>query len=268
MVSFMASRRDILMGASAALLLHRSKAETGSSFRFIQIADTHFGQNNHTELTIQLAEQIKRLPYHIQCAVHTGDIVHDLILDDAVVQAGKRAMSGLDMPIHYVPGNHDILRENLEHTRVAYEKHYGKLLEVHDYGALVIVTVYTEPLALGFDAAGYHPLKAMEEVLQELHGRSVVVCHHTPCMGNLYNDREHPGWPEPARRTWVDLLNRHEVTAVLTGHFHRDEFYWLGKVPMFVCPPVSISWGRQTAYRIFTFENGRLSYRTQHLAAD
>lgn len=262
----MISRRELLMGASTALLLAKAKAATSLVVRFIQITDTHFGQRNHLDLTIKLIDQINRLPYRIDFAVHTGDIMHDLILDEATVKAGLDAMSGLNMPVYYVPGNHDILHDNFTPTRQAFEKNFGKLLGIHEHGELTVATIYTEPLARSFEIQDFHPLDDLESALKALDGKPAIVCHHTPCVGNLYNDREYSGWPDEAGKEWIALLNRYKVKAVLAGHFHRDEFQWLGKVPLFVCPPVSTTWGRLPAYRIYSLENGRLAYRTQYLA--
>lgn len=261
----MFNRRDILLGASAALCLPKARAAAEAAVRFVQITDTHFGQRNHHQVTEQLARQINSLPMRIDFAVHTGDIMHDCILDEEPVAAGLRAMGGLNMPVHYVPGNHDILRTNHEPTRAAYEKHFGKLLDVHEYGGLAVVTAYTEPLAGSFDAPGFKPFEELEAALEALRGKPAVVCHHTPCVGNLYNNRDYSGWPAQTRGAWMALLNRHKVVGVLAGHFHRDEFHWLGNVPLHVCPPVSLSWGRQPAYRIYAFEHGRLNHRTQYL---
>jgi UDP-2,3-diacylglucosamine pyrophosphatase LpxH len=75
----------------------------------------------------------------------------------------------------------------------------------------------------------------------------------------------YPGWPPAARERFEQLVNAANVKGVLSGHFHRDELHWLGKVPVFVSAPVADYWGRQGSFRLYEYRDGRLSYRTIYL---
>ncbi len=55
------------------------------------------------------------------------------------------------------------------------------------------------------------------------------------------------------------------MVAAIAGHFHRDEFHDLGGVPLLVAAPVSGRFGRQTSFRIYEYDSGRLTYRTWYL---
>jgi Icc protein len=263
----MMKRRYILAGLASMPLATPLWAVTGHPpLRFVQLTDTHFGQHNHLELTAQLIEQINHLPMNIDFAIHTGDIMNDSILNETALAKALNVMSKLRMPVYYVPGNHDILPQNQLITRAAYEKNFFPMIGINPCPGLAVITLYTEPLARGFDLSGFDPLSELDKALTSLHGKPTILCHHTPCMQNFYLNQEHPGWPDQQKKKWINLLNQHKVLAVLAGHFHRDEMYWLDKVPLHIAPPVSKLWERQPAYRIFTFENGRLIYRTQYLA--
>jgi 3',5'-cyclic AMP phosphodiesterase CpdA len=261
----MIKRRHFIASLSALTAAPAFAGRGSGTVRFVQITDTHFGQRNHDELTDKIIKQVNKLPMAIDFAVHTGDIMNNTILTDAAVNKGLEVMSGLKVPVHYVPGNHDILRKNHEPTRSAFERQLGKLHDVHEYNGLVLVTIYTEPLAGSFKVPGFDPLTELENSLRKLRGKSIVVAHHSPCVGNFYNNREYKGWPAGTRDRWITLLNKYHVKGVIAGHFHRDEMFWLDQVPLHICPPVSLSWGRQPAYRIFIYENGKLNYRTQYL---
>jgi hypothetical protein len=95
--------------------------------------------------------------------------------------------------------------------------------------------------------------------------RPIILFHHSPCVGDLYQGRRYPGWPDKNRTQWIALLNAHSVKAVIAGHFHRAEHHWLGNVPLYIAPPLSWYYGRQSSYRIYQYKNGRLSFRTQYL---
>lgn len=263
----MINRRDMLLGASAAATLPAFPASGKKTTRFIQITDSHIGQRGrqHEKIMKQLVGQMNRLPMSIDFAIHTGDIVHDNILDEDATLQTKAIFDSLDMPVHFTPGNHDILHRKQSEMTEVFEKHFGKLVDVHDYEGLALVTVYTEPLAKNVVVPGFQPLEELDATLDLLKGKPVIVAHHIPSVGSFYNNRDHKGWPQETTARWTELLNRHSVTAVIAGHFHRSELFRLGEVPLHVAPPVSTSWGRQPAYRIYTLENNHLSYRTQYL---
>ena len=75
----------------------------------------------------------------------------------------------------------------------------------------------------------------------------------------------HSGWKKEIRNKWVELLNQYNVKAVITGHFHRDEHHWLGKVPLYVYSPISGYWDRQLTYRIYEYRDAKIGYRTQYI---
>lgn len=261
----MIQRRNFLLSLPAFTAAPALGVGNAKAVRFIQLTDTHFGQRNHEAITATIIKQINKLPMKIDFAVHSGDIMNNAILDEAAVEKGRKVMSGLKVPVHYVPGNHDILRKNHAPTRQAFEADFGSLHQVHEYNGLAMVTLYTEPLAGSFKALRFDPLTELEKTLKHLKGKPIVMAHHSPCVGNFYNNRSYKGWPESTRNRWITLLNTYKVTGVIAGHFHRDEMFWLGNVPLHICPPVSLSWGRQPAYRIFSYENGKLNYRTQYV---
>ena len=95
--------------------------ESGAQFYFVHITDTHFGDANHYARTEKIIELVNDLPMEIKCVVHTGDITSDNILQDSIVTRGLAILSELEVPIHYVAGNHDILEYDLQATRRQYE---------------------------------------------------------------------------------------------------------------------------------------------------
>jgi 3',5'-cyclic AMP phosphodiesterase CpdA len=232
---------------------------------FVQITDTHWGDKDHIERTRKIVEQINRLPFDVQFVVHTGDITMDRVEDVQTVSEGLRVLKNLKVPVHFVPGNHDILENRLKATRRAYEKAFNSLLYVEEYGGVVFAFVYTEPLARSFSLKGYKPLAQLEKALRRNQGKPVIVFHHTPSVADFYENRMHKGWTDSIRDKWLRLLNSYEVKAVIAGHFHRDEHHWLGAVPLYVCSPVAGYYGRQATFRIYEYQNGRISYRTQYL---
>ena len=240
-------------------------AESGTRFYFVQITDTHFGERDHLERTRKLVDLINRLPYEIACVVHTGDIFADNITDSAVRDAGLGVLRGLRAPLHLLPGNHDILQKHLEKTATDYTRSVGPLLQVVEHHGVAFILAYTEPLALGFALDGYEPLRELEAALARSAGKPVILFHHRPAVDDYYAFASSPGWSGPARAGLEKLLAAHDVKAVITGHFHRDELHWVGGRPVFAAPPVAAYWGRQAGFRLYEYRDGRLGYRTIYL---
>lgn len=234
-------------------------------FYFVQIADTHLEDEDNLERTRKAVELINSLPMAIKCVVHTGDITTGRIEDHGLMDSCLSVLGELAVPVHYVPGNHDILTENLEPTCEAYRQRFGGLISQAEYDNVVFIFVYTEPLRRSFTVKGYEPLEQLEEHLRKARGQPVIVFHHAPSVDDFYNNEFHTRWKEEIRQNWVRLLNAYDVDAVIAGHFHRDEQHWLGDVPLFVSAPVSGYWGRQATFRLYEYRGGKIGYRTQYI---
>ncbi len=245
------------------MLLAALTALAGEPFFFVQVTDAHLGQDDHFERMREVVRQIVELPMDVEFVALTGDIVDDCITDSEIVDQVFQTLEPLRVPVHFLPGNHDILEEDIAATTAAFTNRFGPLISSAEYNGVRCVFVYTEPLTGEVQIPGYDPLSALEPLLA---GPDVLVFHHTPSVDSFYNGKAHAGW---GRRDvgplWVELLNFYDVKAVIAGHFHSEEMHWLGEVPLFVCPPVSGRFGRQAAFRIYRYENGRLSYRNQYL---
>lgn len=234
----------------------------GEPFFFVQLTDTHFGQGDHFERAEAAVKRINALPVDIAFVAVTGDIVHDRITDEKLVDRVLQVMDQLDAPVHFVPGNHDLLKSDPAGTVAAFTNRFGPLISSAEYHGVQCLFVCTEPLAGGVEVEGFDPLTEAESLLSD---GPALVFHHIPSSDDFYNNRMHGGWGETdAGRQWKELLGRHSVKAVFAGHFHRDELLDVGGIPLFVAPPLSGRLGRQAAFRIYEYRDGQILYRTQY----
>lgn len=234
-------------------------------FYFVQITDTHFGDRGPIERASMIVDRINHLPMDVKFVLHSGDITMNRIDDPVTVANGLAVLNELAVPIHYVPGNHDILLEKLDATKRTYTNKFGPLVTSVQYDGVTFIFIYTEPLAKSFSLDGYDPLQQLENCLNQTGKTPVVICHHTPCLENFYRNEMHEGWKKDIRDQWVKLINSYNVKAVIAGHFHRDEHHWLGEVPLYVSSSVAGYWERQATFRIYEYKNGKISYRTQYI---
>lgn len=239
---------------------------TAPIVRFVQITDTHHGAPLHQLRLEQAIERINALPFPIAFVVHTGDLASDNLANPGVAAAVSNTLSRLKAPLVVLPGNHDILPQKRDETLAAYRTHFGPLATRLETDGIVLLALYTEPLRRSVSIPGYDPIAWLEEQLASSAGRPVIVAHHAPDAQDFYNNSIHDGWPAEARQRWGAALAKGHVVGVLCGHFHRDEVHWSSQgVPTYVASSVAGFWGRQGSFRIYTHENGRLSYRTVYL---
>ncbi|MFC1761066.1 metallophosphoesterase family protein [Planctomycetota bacterium] len=259
----------LVMMTSCALMPSRApseKARTNTTqFYFAQVTDTHFGKKENELHTQEAVNAINSLPMNIEFVAVTGDLTAEKLEDESIVSNCLAVLNGLKPPVHYLPGNHDILRKKHDATMQIYTNHFGELISQQEYHGVVCLFVYTEPLAQSFSVPGYKPLKELETRLKQADGKPVIVFHHSPSVDDFYGNQMHEGWKKDVREQWVALLNKYQVKAVIAGHFHRDEHHWLGNVPLYVSSSIADTWGRQATYRIYEYKNGKIGYRTQYI---
>jgi len=247
-----------IIGIAILLLIFLISCSTeDTQFYFIQITDTHIGDGDYLARTEKVVDAINNLPFNISCVVHTGDIYYN-VTSKEIFNKGLNEFEKLNYPVHFVPGNHDKLLNNFVEVYDNYIPegvHYYK-----EYNGVFFIFLYSEQILTE------EPLEWLESVLRTCGNSPVIIFHHTPCVDDFYNNKMHDGWPEYIKDKWINVLNRYNVKAVIAGHFHRDEQHWLGRVPLYICPPVATYYGRQTAFRIYEYSNGLLSYRTQYVA--
>ncbi|MCF7857972.1 MAG: metallophosphoesterase [Candidatus Cloacimonetes bacterium] len=234
------------------------------NFYFVQITDTHIGKGTNLEITKSLIRQINKLPMEIKFVIHTGDIVNDGLIDTNTALNALSAFIELEVPIYFIPGNHDIYEAQFEQQKKIYNKYFGDLVFVNEFAEIVFIGIYSDPLAYGFKADGYEPFVELKLALKETKEKPVILFHHIPTVGFFYNNEMHPGWNSENRNKWQDLLNSYNLVAVIAGHFHGSEQHWLGEIPIFVAASATNRFGRQPSFRIYEFKNGKLNFRTQY----
>jgi Icc-related predicted phosphoesterase len=240
-------------------------ASADSAFYFVQITDTHIGVAGHDQVVTQIVEMINALPMPLACVVHTGDLSSDQLDRPSFTSPGLAALRRIKAPLHFVPGNHDIIAKRPIETLAAWTNAVGPLCSAAEHNGVVFIFVFVEPLVRQIQVPDYDPLARLEQELKAAGNKPVLVFLHTPPMDDFYRNESHAGWSDQTRQKWMKLMKAANVKAVIAGHFHRDELQWIGDLPVYVAPPAARFYGRQPSFRIYEYSNGRLSYRTCYL---
>jgi len=212
-------------GAPRSLgIIGEAQAQAAGGLTFLQISDSHIGfdkpANPNAAGTLEEAiAKVKALPTKPKFMIHTGDITHlskPKEFDDAdrIIKT-----SGLD--VHYVPGEHDIIDEEVK----LYRERYGKNAKgagwysfdqdgVHFVGLVNVVNLK----AGGLGNLGDEQLAWLAD---DLKGKSastpIVVFAHIP----LWVVYEQWGWGTQDGARALELLKRFGSVTVLNGHIHQ-----------------------------------------------
>jgi 3',5'-cyclic AMP phosphodiesterase CpdA len=205
-------------------IIGEAQAQAAGGLTFLQISDSHIGfdkpANPNASGTLEEAiAKAKALPTKPAFMIHTGDITHlskPKEFDDAdrIIKT-----SGLD--VHYVPGEHDIIDEEVK----LYRERYGKNAKgagwysfdqdgVHFVGLVNVMNLK----AGGLGALGEEQLAWLAD---DLKGKSasmpIVVFAHIP----LWVVYEQWGWGTEDGGRALELLKRFGSVTVLNGHIHQ-----------------------------------------------
>jgi 3',5'-cyclic AMP phosphodiesterase CpdA len=208
-------------GVPKAFAMDGYNPKTTGPLLFAQLSDSHIGFNkaaNPEPVKTLLEAKAKVQALNVPLVLHTGDITHlsrPEEFDTAAQILG-------DLPVRYVPGEHDALDEG---AGKAYLDRYGKgtkgagwysydLQGVH-FIAMINVT--------GFDAGkeaslGVEQLAWLKDDLRAVkHSTPVVVYTHIP-MWDIYAPW---GWGTSDAEVAIKMLRPYGSVTVLNGHIHQ-----------------------------------------------
>ncbi|MFC1737118.1 metallophosphoesterase family protein, partial [Candidatus Hydrogenedentota bacterium] len=207
----------LILGFAGCASFTRDTQFSETSFSFVQITDTHLGSRENLERTERVIERINNLPMDIECVVHTGDIFTNVIEDKETREEGRTVFGKLKIPIHFAPGNHDILRRRAKAHTAIFKEEFGALSSRAEYKGVVFLVAYDESPFEGYDFLDW-----MERELKAASDKPVIVFHHIPSVKDFHGNKMHDGWPKDRFDRWIELLNSHNVKAVITGHFSNS----------------------------------------------
>jgi 3',5'-cyclic AMP phosphodiesterase CpdA len=209
---------------SLGLIDDRALAAEPSSMTFLQISDSHVGfdkpANPNAIGTLEEAVgQIKSLSVKPSFMIHTGDVTH--LSKPSEFDDADRIISQAGLDVHYVPGEHDFLDEEVK----LYRDRYGRNTKgagwysfdaggVHFVGLVNVVNLKAGGLGnLGEEQLGW--------LQDDLAGRSsstpIVVFAHIP----LWTVYPNWGWGTEDAARALDFIKRFGSVTILNGHIHQ-----------------------------------------------
>jgi 3',5'-cyclic AMP phosphodiesterase CpdA len=196
-----------------------------TNFQFVQISDTHVGFNKaanpNPEKTLQLAiDRVNALPTKPSLILHTGDITHLAKVQE--FDTAAEILKGLPAPVHYVPGEHDVLDEG---AGKLYLERYGKgtlgngwySFDEHGVHFIALVNVFDfVPKQLA--QLGTEQLKWLADDLRAVSPSTpIIVFTHIP----LWTISMPWGWGTQDGDQALALLKKYGSVTILNGHIHQ-----------------------------------------------
>lgn len=227
-------------------------------FTYAVIADTHMNQaedfssspypcnalaNARTRRVI--AELNRVAPDFV---IHLGDIVNPVPELPTYGEAAghfKDLVKNLDMPIHLVPGNHDVGDKpvswmpagtvNDEHLAL-YKTHFGDHYYAFDHNDLHVVVVNTPIINSGLSVEAVQKEWLEADFRENANKRTVLCLHYPPYVSNPGENGSYDNLDEPGRTWLLDLIDHYQPEMVFCGHVHNFWYDRRGDTEIFLLP--------------------------------
>ena len=199
-------------------------AAAASGFSFVQISDSHIGfdkpANPNVKGTLQdTIAKVNALSMRPAFMIHTGDITH--LAKPEQFDNADQIISGANLPVHYVPGEHDVLDDEGK----GYLERYGKGTNglgwysfdeagVHFIGLINVMNFK----AGGLGNLGKEQIEWLEKDVQGLSASTpIVIFAHMP-LWTIYAEW---GWGTGDAAQALSYVKRFGSVTVLNGHIHQ-----------------------------------------------
>ncbi len=228
--------RPILCLMSASLLaggLARTEAAEPPLF-FMQLTDPQFGfcaqnvdmqqETANFEFAIATANRLK--PAFV---IVTGDLVHKAEFEEQAEEY-VRIAAKLDrsIPLHQMPGNHDVGNEPTPESIARYTARFGPDHYSFRCGPMIGLVlnsglIWSPKGAPNLARQQEAWLKAELEKAQREEVRHVIVFQHHPWFVEDIDEPDgYHNLPRQERRRFLDLFRQYGVTHVFAGHYHAN----------------------------------------------
>jgi hypothetical protein len=229
-------------------------------FTFAVLADTHvneheaqsaspFATNAEANGRARHAiAEIAHLDPAPEFVVHLGDIVHPMPGLPVFAEAARRfkeIATTLTMPLHLVPGNHDVGDKAVDWMPAdivctdyveLYRRTFGKDYYAFDCGPLRAIVINALLLNSGLPHEN-EQRHWLETELQQSAGRRLFVFTHYPPYVLAADERStYDNIDQPGRAWLLELLRRHRVEALFAGHVHNFWYDVHGETEMYLLP--------------------------------
>lgn len=220
-------------------------ASPPARFDFVQLCDPQISVAHAHRDVANLkaaAAQIQRLTPPPAFVLICGDLVD---VSSRVTQAGlDEGLAAFDLPLHVVPGNHDVIVPPRASSLAAFRARHGGDTFSFDHGGYAFIGVNNQfwfsevrdvkgnlqkQMSSEMKEEARRHDEWFEEALRQASGagRPIIVMGHYPVFLKSPDDPIYFGGlmrnlPQPKRKQLFRLFREHGVLAYLSGHVHAN----------------------------------------------
>jgi 3',5'-cyclic AMP phosphodiesterase CpdA len=265
---------SVLGAAGGCSRLLRGISGGRGPFFFIQMSDPQFGMfsgnkdfEKETDLFEKAIAHANRL--RPRFVVVTGDLINEPGNEE---QAGElRRIAGRlkrGIPLHWVAGNHDVESVPTPKSLAWLRKTLGPDWYAFDQGGCRFIVLNScliqQPANAPYEAE--RQMEWLRRDLEATRGRDcrhiIVFMHHPVCLTSRGEEDGYFALPRKARIPFLDLLHKYEVSAVFSGHCHRNAYCTDGDLELVATGPVGKPLGDDpSGFRIVEVYADRLKHK-------
>ena len=263
-----------LGGAGLAAWQARGPQQAGTPFFFIQLSDPQFGMyTNDKDFGQETANfefavaNVNRLKPSF--VVITGDLVNKAG-DAAQIAEYKRIRAKIDpsIPVHDMPGNHDVENSPTPATVAAYRTNIGRDRYVFQHGPLTGIvlnsTLIHTPAGAQGEADAQQTWLADELKKAKASGaRHVVVIQHHPWYLKAADEPDqYFNIPTVRRAPLLALFREAGVKTLISGHYHQNAVVPGEPIEAITTGPVGMAQGQErSGMRMFIVTDAAIVHR-------
>ncbi|KAE8152259.1 Metallo-dependent phosphatase-like protein [Aspergillus avenaceus] len=197
-------------------------------FRFCQLGDIQigFGQDGWESDMHRMhlaAQQVNAQKFDFCIAV--GDLTNGRLRHE--ISAFQQVYPEFDMPVHLLPGNHDISSlSTLEQFTHDYNVSDHSSFTHKGYRFILLNSITLISDLPEFKNHTAHEWEWFEQQLEDAkHAKEeIIVAHHHPPFEHSENERDsYWNFPKRVRGKYLKLIRKHGVHHILVGHRHETK---------------------------------------------
>lgn len=200
-----------------------------------------------------------------------GDMIDDPNAEDQYDEFMRISHTvDADIPVHWLPGNHDVAPDTVVPTPESIETYrtaFGPDYYAFDHGPIRFIGLNTpvidhpeyvpDELAAQLEFLGAQLADAVSRGLEP-----IIAGHHPLFLESADEPDSYWNLPSPQREQILALAHGHGVRLILGGHWHRNRIAFDGDLEMVTTGPVGYPLGQDpSGLRVVELRGGVLSHR-------